>query len=66
MLDLIKELSKGQGVYGRLLQALNEADEDRNQFLDSFEDCSNPIDVILRIEGLERKDEIKMPRWGIT
>ena len=52
VLDLIKELSKGQGVYGRLLQALNEADEDdRNQFLDSFEDCSNPIDVILRIEG---------------
>lgn len=52
VLDLIKELSKGQGVYGRLLRALNEADEDdRNEFLDSFEDCRDSLDVILRIEG---------------
>lgn len=49
--EVIKSMAGSQGFYTRLLNRLNGADEDAaNDFLDSFEDCSDAIDVIMAIE----------------
>ena len=45
-------LSRSQGYYGRLLTRLSEVSEDvKNEFLDSFSDCRDSLDVIMKIEG---------------
>ena len=49
---IIETLANGQGFYGRLLSRLNEVGEDlANEFLDSFTDCKDMIDVIMKMEG---------------
>jgi hypothetical protein len=49
---IIESLAASQGFYGRLLARLNEVGEDvANEFLDSFADCKDIIDVIMLIEG---------------
>jgi hypothetical protein len=49
---IIETLANGQGFYGRLLSRLNEVGEDMaNEFLDSFTDCKDIIDVIMVLEG---------------
>lgn len=49
---VIKMLASSQGFYGRLLARLNEVPEEtRNQYLDSFADCQDAVDVIMAIEG---------------
>jgi hypothetical protein len=49
---IIETLANGQGFYGRLLSRLNEVGEDiANEFLDSFTDCKDMVDVIMVLEG---------------
>ena len=49
---VIKTMAGSQGFYGRLLERLNEVAEDMaNEFLDSFADCEDIIDVIMVLEG---------------
>lgn len=49
---IIESLASSQGFYGRLLARLNEVDEDvANEFLDSFADCKDVVDVVMAIEG---------------
>lgn len=49
---IIESMVSSQGFYGRLLDRLNEVDEETaNEFLDSFTDCKDIIDVIMAIEG---------------
>lgn len=49
---IIEIMAVSQGFYGRLLARLNEVDEDvANEFLDSFADCKDMIDVIMLMEG---------------
>ena len=48
----IKSMAVSQGFYGRLLSRLNEVGEAAaNEFLDSFADCKDMVDVIMAIEG---------------
>ena len=48
----IESMAVSQGFYGRLLSRLNEVGEDAaNEFLDSFADCKDMIDVIMLLEG---------------
>lgn len=48
----IESMAASQGFYGRLLSRLNEVGEDlANEFLDSFTDCKDMIDVIMLLEG---------------
>lgn len=50
--EVIESMAVSQGFYGRLLSRLNEVGEDvANEFLDSFADCKDMIDVIMKIEG---------------
>lgn len=52
VLKTIKDLASSQGFYGRLLRALEEADENaRDEWLGQFSDCKDSVDVILKIEG---------------
>lgn len=49
---IIETLANGQGFYGRLLSRLNAVGEDiANEFLDSFTDCKDMVDVIMVLEG---------------
>ena len=50
--NLLVSLSHSQGFYGRLLARLSEVSEEiKNEFLDSFSDCKDSLDVIMKIEG---------------
>ena len=50
--EFIESMAVSQGFYGRLLSQLNEVGEDMaNEFLDSFADCKDIIDVIMVLEG---------------
>lgn len=50
--SVIESLARSQGFYGRLLSRLNEVGEDvANEFLDSFADCKDMVDVIMAMEG---------------
>ena len=50
--SVIKELARSQGFYGRLLSRLSEVPEEMaNDFLDSFADCKDVVDVIMAMEG---------------
>ena len=50
--SVIETLASSQGFYGRLLSRLNEVGEDvANEFLDSFADCKDVVDVIMVMEG---------------
>lgn len=49
--SLILGLSRSQGFYGRLYQALEETSkEEQEQFYNQFKDCKTDLDVILKIE----------------
>ena len=49
---VIESMAVSQGFYARLLNRLNEVGEDvANEFLDSFADCKDIIDVIMLLEG---------------
>ena len=49
---VIESMAASQGFYARLLNRLNEVGEDvANEFLDSFADCKDMIDVIMKMEG---------------
>ena len=49
---IIETMAASQGFYARLLNRLNEVGEDMaNEFLDSFADCKDMIDVIMKMEG---------------
>lgn len=49
---IIETLANGQGFYARLLNRLNAVDKDvSNEFLDSFADCTDIIDVVMLLEG---------------
>lgn len=53
ILQVIQDLAKSQGYYGRLLEAIQEADEDEIQELkESLEamEFKDPIDFILWVE----------------
>ena len=48
----IENMADSQGFYGQLLARLNEVSEDTaNEYLDSFADCNDMIDVLMQIEG---------------
>ena len=50
--SVIESLARSQGFYGRLLSRLSEAPEETaNEFLDSFADCKDVVDVIMAMEG---------------
>lgn len=47
----IRTFASSQGFYGRLLNTLNEADEqDVDAWLTQFEDCNDTLDVVMQIE----------------
>ena len=49
---VIESMAASQGFYARLLNRLNEVGEDMaNEFLDSFADCKDMLDVIMLLEG---------------
>ena len=49
---VIESMAASQGFYARLLNRLNEVGEDvANEFLDSFADCKDIIDVIMLLDG---------------
>jgi hypothetical protein len=51
-IGLFRKLSYSQGYYGRLLQALEELEEEEQEdFFSHFEDCKTELDVILQLEG---------------
>lgn len=59
ILNNIKMLAQSQGFYGRLLESLEEArnsdDEEvvdaYHEWVDSFKDCTDAVDMVMRIEG---------------
>ena len=54
IMDVIKKLACSQGSYGRLLEAINELDEDElDKLIVTWEDMEfkSPVDFILYIEG---------------
>ena len=54
IIDTFKSLACSQGFYGRLLAAINDADEDsREEFFAELEaqNFRDPLDLILYIEG---------------
>ena len=49
---VIESMAVSQGFYARLLNRLNAVDKDvSNEFLDSFADCTDIIDVVMLLEG---------------
>lgn len=55
VIETIENLAMSQGSYGRLLRALEELqdrDPDRyEEVMTVFERCSDPVDLIMMIEG---------------
>ena len=59
ILSNIRTLANSQGFYGRLLESLEEAKnsedeevaESYHEFIDSFSDCHDVVDMVMRIEG---------------
>ena len=48
----IESMASNQGFYGRLLERLGEVSEETaTEFLDSFTECKDIIDVIMLMEG---------------
>ena len=51
VMDAIRTFAQSQGMYGRLLAALNEADEEtRNGWLDQYKDCKDTLDFVFAFE----------------
>ena len=58
VLQIIKDLARSQGFYGRLYEALmhNKNSDDPiergvyKEFMEQFKDCKEPVDVIMVIE----------------
>lgn len=53
ILDAIRTLARSQGFYGRLLDAIYEADDDaRDEFLDTLEDqhFNDTLDLVMFLE----------------
>ena len=49
---VIETMASNQGFYGRLLERINDVSEETaNDFLDSFADCKDIIDVMMKMEG---------------
>lgn len=49
---LFQQLAKSQGMYSRLLRALEDADEEQvNEFYSQFENCKDELDVILTLKS---------------
>ena len=54
IIEWIKKLAASQGYYGRLLQAINDMDNnDKNALFEHLEaqNFTGPIDLIMYIEG---------------
>ena len=50
--SLFTALSGSQGSYGRLLNRVQEVDEDtQDAFYAQFESCTDMVDVIMMLEG---------------
>ncbi len=69
--DFIASMAVSQGVYGRLLDSLNDVSEEmRLYFLDSFADCKDMIGAVMQMEGemdyLESVDTIKSALCQLT
>ena len=48
----IENMADSQGFYGRLLERINDVSEETaNEFLDSFADCKDMLDVMMKMEG---------------
>lgn len=53
VMNNIKMLACSQGFYGRMLRDIEEAEangEDLTEFFEQFNDCKDPVDMILLIE----------------
>ena len=58
VLQIIRDLSKSQGFYGRVYEALMHNKNSDNpiergvykEFMEQFKDCKDPVDVVLIIE----------------
>lgn len=54
IIEWIKKLAASQGLYGRLLQAINDMDNnDKNALFEHLEaqNFTGPVDLIMYIEG---------------
>ena len=54
IMQLIKDLAKSQGSYGRMLRSINELDEhDYNKLMSVLEEqqFKDPVDFVMFIEG---------------
>ena len=56
ILQTIRDLSKSQGFYGRLLRSLEDAEENNNEAYEEFmsnleaQNFSDPVDLVLYLE----------------
>lgn len=51
ILSWIQTLATSQGMYGRLLNALNQVDEDeRDVWLSQYHDCNTMLDFVMKYE----------------
>lgn len=51
ILSWIESLATSQGLYGRLLNALNQVDEDeRDVWLSQYHDCRTMLDFVMKYE----------------
>ena len=54
VMNLIDNLARSQGFYGRLGRSIREAEAngvDTTEWFEQFADCKEGIDVIMMIEG---------------
>lgn len=50
-INIIEDLSKGQGFYGRVLERINEFDDDEmNSFEKFVEPLKDPVDLVMAFE----------------
>ena len=55
VMDVFESLAQSQGLYGRLVRNINEAEERGESeavedFFSQFDDCKDAVDVILKYE----------------
>lgn len=55
VMDVFESLAQSQGMYGRMIRAIREAEERGDvevveDFFSEFENCEDAVDVILKFE----------------
>ena len=48
---LFRQLAKSQGLYGRIIQAIEEQPNPEEVYAEIGKDCKDAVDVVLKIEA---------------